>query len=106
MGRAGLVPQKAVAALALAVLMRVAIVHLNRKWRPVSNHLDGRKCPECSATVHGNDGQREHRRFHEELAELLAELMERAGVEKSDAPWLTPWSGIIEQGELEAAEDG
>lgn len=70
--------------------MHVAILHRdNRPWRPPSNHLDGRVCPDCSATVHGSEQQRNHRNWHLKLNTLAQELAKRTGI--TETPFEVPW---------------
>jgi hypothetical protein len=78
--------------------MRVHVLHRDKRWRRPQNHLDGRVCPDCGATSHGWAGQRKHQGFHVQLAELLADLAQRAGVE--DRPE-TPWTAAVDGGQDE-----
>ena len=63
------------------------------------NHLDGRRCPDCGAAVHGWEGQNEHQRFHDELADLLQRLMDMAGVEQDEDTEAAQWT--LAEGEEE-----
>lgn len=68
--------------------MHVRILHHDRRWKRPDNHLDGRMCPLCSATVHGQQGQREHLAWH---AELIDQLAGHPGTGQDDGPPV-PWT--------------
>lgn len=84
--------------------MHIAIVHRdNRPWRPPRNHLDGRVCPDCGATVHGNVEQHKHRNWHLQLNTLAQELAKRTGI--TEAPFEVPWRwGAEVEGQNDEAE--
>lgn len=73
--------------------MRYRILHHGRKWPRPENHLDGRVCPECRATVHGRHGQKGHEDWHADLAGLLNDLSERSGLEKAEEQ---PWTAVVD----------
>ena len=89
--------------------MRVAILHHNdRAWPRVLNHLDGRECPTCHATIHGQLAQRAHKKRHLDEAvwrnrvnELVEEMAKRTGlteelVELAGDDW--SWGAEVEGG--------
>lgn len=83
-------------------MVQFKVIH-HRKWRRVNNHLDCRHCPECGATVNGGYGQREHQQWHVDLAGLLDNLSERAGIDTEQAG--TPWTAVVDDGQAETEED-
>ena len=54
--------------------MHTSILHWDRRWPRVGNHMDARHCPDCGATVHGKHGQHEHQQWHADQAELYEQL--------------------------------
>lgn len=62
--------------------MRVLILPA-RKWPRVKNHLDGRHCPVCGATIHGTPAQKKHQAEHAEMEALLDALCAAAGIDRS-----------------------
>ena len=82
--------------------MRIRILHHDRRWGRPDNHLNGRICPICYATVHGSQSQHGHTDWHIELVRM-AELIEQvAGIgQREDGPPV-PWTPAVD--ELEAPE--
>lgn len=86
--------------------MRTKIMHWGNRWQPPKNHLDGRVCPECFTTVHGNHAQFQHQQWHLDLQEVLDQISARAGIEAEQGP-PAPWTAEVEtidSGELEAVD--
>lgn len=84
------------------------IIHHDRRWPRVANHLDGRECPHCKATVHGGHrGQQGHEEWHEEMWALLDEFRKRTGMaeEDIDVGGGTRWTAVVEEG-FDAVEGG
>lgn len=77
-------------------MVKFHVIH-HRRWKRPDNHLDGRRCPDCGATVHGNHGQREHARWHDELNDTLVRLCQDAGITEAEleAPWT--WTAEIDE---------
>ena len=85
------------------------IHHNNRPWKAPGNHLDGRVCPDCGTTVHGNVNQHKHRDWHLQLNTLATELAKRTGITEGlfDVPWR--WGADVDSqsaDELEEAGEG
>ena len=76
------------------------IMHWGRSWPRPKNHLDGRVCPDCAATVHGHHAQHAHQTWHAELAEVLESVSERAGAEPQESP---PWTAAVDETDDQAA---
>lgn len=85
--------------------MHYRVIHHGRKWPRARNHMDARRCPDCACTVNDNEGQAAHARWHQELAEVLDSISQRAGTDPDDGP-PAPWTAAIgeENDQLEAAE--
>lgn len=80
------------------------VMHWGRKWPRPRNHLDGRVCPECSATVHGNQAQHHHLNWHAELADRLNSMSERIGFEPEQPG--VPWTAAVdEEADQEAIDE-
>lgn len=45
-------------------------------WPQPTNHLDGRRCPTCKATVHGPEAQEDHHQHHLDEAEYRERVNE------------------------------
>jgi hypothetical protein len=82
-------------------MVQFKVLHY-RRWRQVNNHMDCRHCPECGATVNGTHGQHAHQKWHDELAGLLDDLSERAGLDAEDDG--TPWTAVVDDGQAETGE--
>ena len=67
--------------------MHVEVMHWGRKWKRPPNHLDGRVCPKCFTTVHGNHAQHEHQQWHLDLQEVISELSSRPIADDEPMPW-------------------
>jgi hypothetical protein len=80
------------------------IHHNNRPWKAPGNHLDGRVCPDCGTTVHGNVNQHKHRDWHLQLNRLATELAKRTGIteEPFEVPWR--WGADVESQSADAIE--
>lgn len=61
----------------------------NRPWPRPLNHYDGRVCPDCGVTVHGQKAQILHRGWHLKLNELATEFAKRTGL--AETPFDVPW---------------
>lgn len=72
--------------------MQVHILHHGKRWARPVNHLDGRVCPECHATVHGAYAQKTHEAWHAELAARFNALWEFTGYELPDTGEIG-WTG-------------
>jgi hypothetical protein len=82
--------------------MHVRILHHDRRWKRPDNHLDGRMCPVCHATVHGQQGQHGHLAWH---AELINQLAGRPDAGPEDGPPV-PWTRTEEeQAEYDSQEE-
>lgn len=83
--------------------MHVRVLPGGRRWKHPNNHLDGRVCPACGATVHGPLGQSAHERWHVELDELLDKLREllaqlhQLAEEPVGESWT--WTTILDRGQ-------
>ena len=85
----------------------VRIMDVARPWRRAKDHLDGRTCPHCGATVHCNQGQASHTIWHVELDDLLIELCQRTGFTKEDIEGSWTWTAVLDGlPELEKSDDG
>lgn len=85
--------------------MHFRVYHHGRRWPRPDNHLDGRVCPECAVTVHGNRGQAKHFNWHIELAEVMNSVSSRAGVDEDEGapmPWTADISSDEQPLEIEA----
>lgn len=57
--------------------MRLHTFHRGtNSWFRVVNHLDGRGCPTCKATVHGDESQQDHHQHHLDEAEWRERMNE------------------------------
>lgn len=94
--------------------MRVHIIHRdNRPWpRPV-NHYDGRVCPTCGVTVHGQMAQTKHqdvhlteREFRLRLNGWLEEFAKRTGMTEEEFGGDWSWGAEVDgtQEAIEGAE--
>lgn len=90
--------------------MRYAVIHHGQKWHRPNNHLDGRVCPRCWATVHGKDGQKHHEQWHADqdqitvgLHEIVARLCTAVNIEQDTEDGFA-WDGITSGTELEASD--
>lgn len=103
-----------------SILTRVTQRH---QWPPPRNHLDGRVCPDCRGTAHGNHGQHHHEVWHDELEQqfgrlqdMIADLYERIGqaaeYARREGDWAEVRWSAAEQGQpvdmspVHALEDG
>ena len=83
--------------------MHVSIIHWDRRWGRVNNHMDARHCPDCGVTVHGQQGQRAHQQWHydeserwEQLDTTLADLCNRTGITEERVEVPVRWTATIE----------
>ena len=86
-------------------MTHVKVMHWGRKWPRPKNHLDGRVCPECSTTVHGDQAQHTHQRWHLDLQEVL-DSKRSVLADDYQAPSI-PWTAAVdERDDREAISDG
>lgn len=71
-------------------------------WPQVINHLDGRKCPTCKATVHGPEAQEDHHSDHIANAEYRAHVNAALELMHEQITQLAAASGVT----LAGSEDG
>jgi len=84
--------------------VRFSVLRADRRWRHPHNHLDGRICPICAATVHGTQGQAVHIDWHVELVRMAEAVEQVAGIGQQDGPPV-PWTPAEdEHDEQEAAQ--
>lgn len=72
---------------------RFSVIH-HRRWKRPNNHLDGRVCPTCSATVHGDTGQAKHDAWHQAMNDLLGQVSARAGITEEDYVVPATWTAV------------
>jgi hypothetical protein len=88
--------------------MHYRIIHADKRWKRVENHLDGRECPICHVTVHGHQAQRDHLERHKDdirLREIVDQLAARAGILLHPDDQAAPdnWPAEFERDDQEAA---
>ena len=86
-------------------------------WAQPTNHLDGRRCPTCKTTVHGDDAQQQHydrhldeQEFQRRVIGWIVELAKHVGIteEQVDLSFGKSWEWGAKvtgtEDEIEAAE--